>query len=108
MHFWRLFVFGESAQAELARLGEGDALAVQGVPKFELYRPEGAEPRLSLSIVADHVLSLRQPPKERKKRAPAEQPPGLPLMPPEKSPRPGEFKSRCGAAAPELDDQIPF
>ena len=42
--FWRLFVFSESAQAELMRLGEGDALACQGSPKFELFRPEAGEP----------------------------------------------------------------
>jgi single-stranded DNA-binding protein len=72
--FWRLFVFSESAQAELMRLGEGDALACQGVPKFELFRPEAGEPRVSLSLTVDHVLALRQPPKERKKKDPAPAP----------------------------------
>ena len=68
IQFWRAFVFSESAQAELMRLGEGDSLAVQGSPKFEIYRPEAGEPRVSLSITVDYILALRQPPKERKKR----------------------------------------
>ena len=67
-HFWRIFVFSESAQAEMMRLGEGDAIACQGTPKFELYMPVGAAPRISLSMTADHVLALRQAPKERKKK----------------------------------------
>jgi single-stranded DNA-binding protein len=58
-HFWRLFVFSESAQAELGRLEVGDAVAVQGTPKFEVWRPENGEPRVSLSVTADHVLALR-------------------------------------------------
>jgi len=72
--WWQCFVFSESAQVELRRLEEGDVLAVQGVPKFEIYCPEGAEPRVSLSITVDHVLALRQPPKERKKKDPAPAP----------------------------------
>ena len=74
IQFWRAFVFSESAQVELMRLGEGDALACQGTPKFELFRPDAGEPRVSLSITVDHVLALRQPPKERKKKEPAPAP----------------------------------
>lgn len=77
LQFWRIFVFSESAQAELARLSEGDALSVQGIPKFEVYRPEGGAPRVSLSITVDQLLALRQPPRERKPKespAPAPQP----------------------------------
>jgi len=85
--WWRVTAFSESAQAELMRLDDGDALAVQGAFKAELYQPEGGEARVSLSIAADHVLALRQPPKERKlaqREAPA----------------------RGGAAA--FNDSIPF
>jgi single-stranded DNA-binding protein len=47
------------------RLAEGDAISVQGAFKAELYDKDG-EKRLSLSIVADNVLALRQPAKPRK------------------------------------------
>jgi single-stranded DNA-binding protein len=62
----RAVAFSESAQAELMRLADGDAVSVQGAFKAELYRPDGGEPKVSLSIIADQVLGLRQPPKERK------------------------------------------
>lgn len=70
--WWKLLVFSETAQAELLRLSDGDALAVQGTLKVELYQPEGGEPRLSLSIVADHVLALRQPQRQRERKAAGE------------------------------------
>jgi hypothetical protein len=40
---------------------------MKGVPKAEIYEKDGAS-RLSLSVVADKVLALRQPPKARKPR----------------------------------------
>jgi single-stranded DNA-binding protein len=63
--WWRVTAFSESAQAELMRLCDGDACSIQGAFKAELYKPEGGEPKVSLSIIADRVLALRQPPKER-------------------------------------------
>jgi single-stranded DNA-binding protein len=89
--FWRVTAFSETAQAELMRLAEGDSLAVQGSFKAELYTPDGGEMKLSLSIIADRALALRQPPRERK--APASGPPR-------------DAPSRGGAAA--FDDSIPF
>ncbi len=56
--------FSDPAQAELMRLGEGDGVSVQGALKVETYERDG-ETKLSLSLVADHVLPLRQPPKPR-------------------------------------------
>ena len=85
--FWRVTAFSETAQAELMRLDEGDACTVQGAFKCELYQPEGGEARISLSIVADHVLALRQPPRERKAKTAGD-------------------AARGGAAA--FDDSIPF
>jgi single-stranded DNA-binding protein len=73
-HVVTVFVFSESGQAEALRLHEGDALAVQGTPKFEIYRPADGEPRVSLSMTADMVLALRQPPKTREKKDPAPAP----------------------------------
>jgi Single-strand binding protein family len=105
--FWRLFVFSESAQAELAKLSDGDALACQGVPKFELFRPETGEPRVSLSITVDHVLALKQPPKQRAK--PHEEP--APMFGPrsrETAPEPSGF-SRNGCSGDDpFGDEMPF
>lgn len=64
--FVRFVCFSESGQAELLRLCDGDNLTVQGALKCELYRPEGGEPKLSLSIVADQVLALVPPPRQPK------------------------------------------
>ena len=91
--FWRVTAFSESAQAELMRLDDGDALAVQGSFKAELYRPDGGETKLSLSIVADHVLALRQP-----KIGSAAYP--------RKAPKERDAAAQGGAAA--FDDGIPF
>jgi single-stranded DNA-binding protein len=85
--WWRVTAFSESVQAELMRLGDGDAVSVQGPLKVETYEKDGAT-KLSLSIVADHVLALRQPPKERKAK------------------RSGDAPYRGGAAA--FDDPISF
>jgi single-stranded DNA-binding protein len=67
--FWRVTVFSESASEELMRLSDGDSVSCQGAMKAELYRPDDGEPRLSLSLVADHVLALRQPPRKREQRS---------------------------------------
>jgi hypothetical protein len=60
--FVRFVGFPENARAELLRLREGDAVSVQGALKCELYRPEGGEPKLSLSIFVDQVIALRAAP----------------------------------------------
>jgi single-stranded DNA-binding protein len=88
LQWWRVTAFSESAQAELMRLGDGDGVSVQGAFKAELYTPDGGEPKVSLSIIADRVLALRQPPKERK------------------VPKEREAAHQGGAAA--FDDSIPF
>jgi single-stranded DNA-binding protein len=67
--WWRVIAFSETAQAELLRLGDGDAVSVQGSMKAEIYQRDGSAPRVSLSITADNVLALRQPPKQAKTRA---------------------------------------
>jgi single-stranded DNA-binding protein len=58
--WWKLLAFSESAQAELMRLADSDALSVQGQLKAETYEKDGVT-RLSLSVIADRVLALRQP-----------------------------------------------
>jgi single-stranded DNA-binding protein len=63
--FIRVVVFIEALCTELLKLKGGDYVTIQGPLKAELYKPEGGESKLSLSIVADHALALRQPPKDR-------------------------------------------
>lgn len=72
--FWRITSFSESAAAELMRLGDGDALSVQGLMTAGLYVKDGGETRITFSLIADQVLALRQPPKDRKAKAPEPQP----------------------------------
>jgi single-stranded DNA-binding protein len=59
--WWKVLAFSESAQAELMRLTDGDALSVQGALKVEEYEKEGQN-RVSLGVIADHALALRQSP----------------------------------------------
>jgi single-stranded DNA-binding protein len=97
--FWRATAFSETAQSELLRLGDGDSVSVQGALKVELYRPDGGEPRISLSVVADSVLPLRAAPKERKPKATT--------SPREEAPDRVRHGG-AGEANPELNDAIPF
>ena len=74
--FWSVLAFSETAQAELMRLGEGDKLSAQGTFKIEPYTARDGQTRISRTLFADHVLALRQPPRDRKpKAAPANAPP---------------------------------
>jgi hypothetical protein len=96
----RVVAFSESAQAELLRLKDGDCFSAQGQFKAEIYAKDGGEPKLSLSIIADQILALRQPAKQRKEQAP--------------EPRPEDTRSRqarcAGSWAPGSgpNDDIPF
>ena len=67
--FWKIVAFSEAAQAELLRLGDGDKLSAQGSLKLELYTSKDGEHRISRTLIADHVLALRQPPRARKPNA---------------------------------------
>jgi single-stranded DNA-binding protein len=69
--FIRLVAFSETAQAELLRLEDGDAISAQGPLKAEIYAANDGTAKISLSIIADRVLPLRPPPKERKAKAAA-------------------------------------
>ena len=73
VQWWKVVAFSESALSELLRLGDGDAVACQGPLKVETYE-KGGETKLSLSLVADHVLPLRQPPKPRERYAATDRP----------------------------------
>ncbi len=68
MQFWRITSFSESACADLMRLREGDSLSAQGSLQIEIYQKAG-EPKISYSIIADSILPLRAPRKDRKPAA---------------------------------------
>jgi single-stranded DNA-binding protein len=67
--FWSVLAFGDTAGAELLRLAIGERCSIQGGLKIEIFEKDG-QARISRTIFADHVMALRQPPKERKPKAP--------------------------------------
>jgi single-stranded DNA-binding protein len=107
-NFWRIFVFSESAQAALLALGEGDSVACQGTPKFEMYAPEGGAARVSLSLTVDQVVALKQPPKERPKKEKAKAATPSPANRQQPARGDGLNDHACAGASFGLDDAIPF
>jgi single-stranded DNA-binding protein len=95
--WWKVLTFSESAGAELLRLADGDAVSVQGALRVETYEREGVT-KLSLTCIADQVLALRQPPRQREKKS--------------AEPKPVDARSRqercAGISDPALDDAVPF
>jgi single-stranded DNA-binding protein len=69
--FWSILAFSDSVQAEHVRLDEGDKVSVQGSLKVEPYTARDGQTRINRTVFADHVLALRQPPRERKPRVSA-------------------------------------
>jgi single-stranded DNA-binding protein len=61
----KLTAFSDSAQEDLMRLGEGDAVSAQGALTAETYTASDSTTKLSLSIIIDKILYLKQPPKQR-------------------------------------------
>jgi single-stranded DNA-binding protein len=64
--FWSIMAFNEAVQTELARLGAGDKITAQGAFKIENYTARDGATKVSRTLFADHVLALRQPPRERR------------------------------------------
>jgi single-stranded DNA-binding protein len=94
--FWSILAFGDTAKTELLRLHDGDKVAVQGKPKFEIYEKDG-KARVRHTLFADSVMPLRAPPKERKSKAAAAEPAKTNILPPAEPTRTGG-----------LNDDIPF
>ena len=90
--WWRLVTFSDSAIEELLALRDGDGIAASGSFKAEVYEArEGM--RVSLSILADRVISAKRQKRERDKERLAEQ-------------RQGPIDS-VGAQRP-FDDEVPL
>jgi hypothetical protein len=104
LQWWKVLTFSESTGAELMRLVDGDAVSVQGSMKAELYEKDG-ETKLSLTVFADAILALKQPPKQREKKE------HVPLLGPrsrETAPEPSGFGTHGCSGADRFDDPIPF
>ena len=63
--WWKVLAFGTEACDELLGLKAGDAVAMSGTLKAEVYTPSGGEPRVSLSVLADRVISAHRQKKEK-------------------------------------------
>jgi DNA polymerase III alpha subunit (gram-positive type) len=67
--FVKVFAFADHTKDELLRLQDGDAVAAQGAFKAEIYVAADGTNKISLSVIADNILALRQPPKKREPKA---------------------------------------
>jgi single-stranded DNA-binding protein len=66
--FWNVLIFSESAQLEMLRLEVGDAVAVRGKMKLEIFEKDG-QARISRSLIADAAIGLRPAPRTPKAKA---------------------------------------
>jgi single-stranded DNA-binding protein len=64
--FWQMTAFSQSVQSELLRLSAGDALSCQGKLEIKTYTAADGTTKVGRSIVADSVLALHAPPREKK------------------------------------------
>ena len=64
--WWKIIAFAESAQVELMRLAADNAISAQGQLRVETYQSESGETKMSLSVIANSILALRQPAKKEK------------------------------------------
>jgi single-stranded DNA-binding protein len=103
--WWKVIVFSDSAGAELMRLGDGDALSVQGALRVETYERDGIT-KISLTCIADAVLPLRAAPKTREKKDRPQSDIALRSEKPAPD-RSGLASHRCDGSDP-FGDEIPF
>ena len=94
--FWSITAFSESVQGELLRLGAGDAMSAQGKLEIKTYIAADGTTKVGRSLIADHVLALRAPPKERKPKVEKPAPPAQ------------EPANITPTSAAPFDDDIPF
>jgi hypothetical protein len=94
--FWSITAFSESVQGELLRLGAGDAMSAQGKLEIKTYIAADGTTKVGRSLIADHVLALRAPPKERKPKV------AKPAQTQEQS------TTTATTTDPGLDDDLPF
>jgi hypothetical protein len=83
--FWTALAFGESEQAALLNLVEGEKCAVQGAMKLEAKAGDG-DVKIYRTVFVDALLPLKPVPRERKPRS----------------------NDSTQAVDPSLNDHIPF
>jgi hypothetical protein len=77
--WWRVFVFNEADVETLQAMSVGEPLCAAGVIEARVWSPEGREPRVSLSMIADAILTARKRPKPRQPTSPERQPAAAPI-----------------------------
>ncbi len=103
--WWKVVAFADAAQVQLLALGDGDAVSIQGPMRAEIYQPEGGDPRVSLSVVADMVTPLRRP----KAKADARQSEGDRRRAfPDEGPMQRHPRATAVEPDPALNDPIPW
>lgn len=65
--FVRVLAFGDASD-RLAGLRAGDAVSAAGTLKLGIYKPDGGDPRLDATLLADEVLSVRRKPREHRQQ----------------------------------------
>ena len=65
VEFWTALAFGETEQAALLNLDEGEKCAVQGSMKLEAKAADG-EVKIYKTVFVDALLALKPAPRERK------------------------------------------
>lgn len=60
LDYWSCATFNEAARAELAGLGEGDAVSATGGVEISTYQAKTGETRIGLKMRADRVLALKR------------------------------------------------
>jgi single-stranded DNA-binding protein len=112
--FWSALAFGDTAGADLMLLGLNERVAVQGSLKLETYTSNDGKTKISRTVFVDHVMALRQPPKERKaKTAPAGSKAAdaivkQSIVPPSSESSRSAASSTESASSSFYDDEIPF
>ena len=102
--WWKVFVFSDALREEVLRLSDGEPLSVAGEFSVDVWSPEGREPRVNLSLIADGLLSARRPKAKPKRELGGQH-------------QADNGRERAahswaapspGGAAPAFDDSVPF
>lgn len=99
-----VIAFSESARNALLALSKGDAVCLTGRATPKVYAPANGEPRASLDVVAEAVLTQYQLKQKRDASQPKPQ-----TDPPDQAARQRQFKAAAEAQAiGDLPDDLPW
>jgi single-stranded DNA-binding protein len=59
--WWTILVFSETAVEALESITVGEAFAASGPFEATIWAPEGRDPRVNLTLIADAILTARKP-----------------------------------------------